>query len=280
MVNPKCTEKEKENYYFKNMEKYFETNKQSWNKRTDIHLESDFYDNENFIKGKSSLNAIELDLLGDISGKKILHLQCHFGQDTISLNKLGAEVTGVDLSDNAISKANELAQKTNAKAKFICCNIYDLPNHLNEEFDLIFTSYGTIVWLPDLNEWASIISKFLKPGGQLVFVDFHPVVWMFDDDFTHIKYNYFNNGEIVETDEGTYTDGENQPKLESITWNHSLSETTNALINSGLTIKSFNEYDYSPYDCFNNTVKIEERKYRIKGIDEKMPMVFSIVASK
>lgn len=262
------------------MEKYFETNKQSWNKRTDIHLESDFYDNENFIKGKSSLNAIELDLLGDISGKKILHLQCHFGQDTISLNKLGAEVTGVDLSDNAISKANELAQKTNAKAKFICCNIYDLPNHLNEEFDLIFTSYGTIVWLPDLNEWASIISKFLKPGGQLVFVDFHPVVWMFDDDFTHIKYNYFNNGEIVETDEGTYTDGENQPKLESITWNHSLSETTNALINSGLTIKSFNEYDYSPYDCFNNTVKIEERKYRIKGIDEKMPMVFSIVASK
>lgn len=259
---------------------HFETNRISWNKRTDIHLDSDFYDNENFIRGKTSLNPIELELLGDVSGKKILHLQCHFGQDTISLNKLGAEVTGVDLSDNAISKAKELAIKTNSSAKFICCNIYNLPEVLNEQFDLIYTSYGTIVWLPNLDDWANIISQFLKPKGEFLIVDFHPVVWMFNDEFSAIKYNYFKTEAIVETEEGTYTDGENQPPLQSVTWNHSLSETINSLLKQGLHLLKFNEYNYSPYNCFNNTIKIDEKKYRIKQLDNKIPMVFAIQAKK
>ena len=166
---------------------YIEINKQSWNKKTDFHIASEFYDNESFIKGKSSLNEIELNLLGDIKGKSILHLQCHFGQDTISLNRLGAKITGVDLSDRAIEKANELAKETNAEANFICCDIYDLPNFLDEKFDIVYTSYGTIGWLPDMDKWASIISHFLKPKGKFIFVEFHPVVWMFDDDFNRVK---------------------------------------------------------------------------------------------
>ena len=127
---------------------YIEINRQSWNDRTEIHLKSEFYDLENFRKGKSSLNDIELNLLGDIQGMTILHLQCHFGQDTISLSRLGAKVTGVDLSDKAIECAQNLAKDTNAQTRFICCDIYDLPNHLDEKFDLVFTSYGTIGWLP------------------------------------------------------------------------------------------------------------------------------------
>lgn len=123
---------------------YLEINKQSWNKKTDIHLKSDFYDLQGFLNGNTSLNEIELKLLGNITGKNILHLQCHFGQDTISLARLGAKVTGVDLSDNAIDKANLLAEKTRTKADFICCDIYDLPQHLDKEFDFVFTSYGTI----------------------------------------------------------------------------------------------------------------------------------------
>ncbi len=175
-------------------EDYLAINKNTWNTKTPVHLNSEFYGLEEFIKGKTSLKQIELDLLGEVKGKKILHLQCHFGQDTLSLARMGAEVTGVDFSDTAIKEANLLTQKINQSARFICCDVYSLPEHLDEEFDLVYTSYGTIGWLPDLNKWAQIIHRFLKPGGKFVFVEFHPVVWMFDDNFKEIKYNYFNVG--------------------------------------------------------------------------------------
>ena len=188
---------------------YLEINRKSWNSRVDVHLKSDFYDVKGFLEGESSLNDIELDLLGDIKGKSILHLQCHFGQDTISLGRLGANVTGVDLSDKAIDNAKILAKKANVNATFICCDIYDLPTYLNEQFDIVFTSYGVIGWLPDMGKWAKIISNYLKPNGKFIFVEFHPILWVFDDDFKRIEYNYFNSGAIREIQDGTYTDGEN-----------------------------------------------------------------------
>src|SRR5690606_21841820 len=117
---------------------YIEINRQSWNNRTEAHLKSEFYDMEGFLQGKTSLNEIELNLLGDIQGKSILHLQCHFGQDTISLSRLGATATGVDLSDKAIESARKIAKDTHSDAEFICCDIYDLPNHLDEKFDIVF----------------------------------------------------------------------------------------------------------------------------------------------
>src|SRR6476620_9886728 len=123
---------------------YLAINKKTWNSKTDVHIASDFYDTESFINGKSTLNEIELALLGDVSGKRILHLQCHFGQDTISLARLGATTVGIDLSDKAIDKATELATQLNVDAKFLCSDVYDLPNHLDEQFDIVFTSYGTI----------------------------------------------------------------------------------------------------------------------------------------
>ena len=261
-------------------ENYININRQSWNNRTDAHLKSDFYDMESFLKGNSSLNDIELQLLGDVQGKSILHLQCHFGQDSISLSRLGAEVTGVDLADKAIASAKEIAGKTNSTTKFICCDIYDLPNHLDEQFDFVFTSYGTIGWLPDLQKWANIISKFLKPNGQFIFVEFHPVIWMFDDDFEKIKYNYFNSGAIVENESGTYAQRNAEITQQNVTWNHAISEVVNSLIKSGLAIKSLDEYDYSPYNCFNKTIEIAPKKFRIMHLDNKIPMVYSIVAIK
>jgi SAM-dependent methyltransferase len=259
---------------------YIEVNKQSWNSRVESHLKSDFYDLEGFLKGNTSLNSIELELLGDIKGKSILHLQCHFGQDTISLARLGANATGVDLSDKAIDSANKLAKEANTSALFICCDIYDLPNHLNQKFDIVFTSYGAIPWLPDLDKWAKLISGFLNPNGKLVFAEFHPVVWMFDDNFEKIGYNYFNSGAIIETQEGTYADKNAPIQLEYVCWNHGMSEVINSLIKNGLEINSLNEYDYSPYNCFNNTIEFEPKKYRIKHLDNKIPMVYSIVATK
>jgi SAM-dependent methyltransferase len=259
---------------------YIEINKESWNKRTEVHFDSEFYDNESFIQGKNSLPAIDLDLLGDLNGKSVLHLQCHFGQDTISMHRLGAEVTGVDLSDKAIDSANELAELTKSAARFICCDIYDLPQHLDAQFDVVYTSYGTIGWLPDLNKWAQLIARYLKPKGKLVFVEFHPVVWMFDNDFNRVQYNYFNAAAIVETEDGTYTDREAAITQKYVSWNHPISDVVNSLAQNGLQINSFDEYDYSPYDCFNGTVEFAPNKFRIEKLGNKIPMIFALVATR
>ena len=136
---------------------YTEINRNSWNTKTDFHMKSEFYDLNGFLKGKSSLNEIELNLLGEVKGKSILHLQCHFGQDSISLGRLGAHVTGVDFSDKAIDSAEKLSKNCEINTTFICCDIYDLPQYLNEQFDIVYTSYGTIGWLPDLDKWESFV---------------------------------------------------------------------------------------------------------------------------
>lgn len=259
---------------------YIEINKKTWNNKTEVHINSEFYDNESFLKGKSTLNDIELELLGAISGKKILHLQCHFGQDTMNFSRMGAIATGIDLSDKAIEKAREFTAKLGLDTKFLCCDLYDLPNHLNEQFDIVFTSYGTIGWLPDLDKWAKVISQFLKPNGKFVFAEFHPVVWMFDNDFKEIYYDYFNVAPIIEDESGTYADRYANIEAKTITWNHPTSEVLNALIQNGLEINCFNEYDYSPYNCFQETEEFEPNKFRIKHLKNKIPMVFSIKATK
>lgn len=259
---------------------YLDINKATWNEKTKVHVASEFYDMHSFLNGKSTLNDIELSLLGDINGKNILHLQCHFGQDTISLARLGACTTGVDLSDVAINKATELATQLNADAKFICCDLYDLPNHLTEEFDIVFTSYGTIGWLPDMNKWAAIVSRYLKTGGKFVFAEFHPVVWMFDDYFKEVGYSYFNIETILETGEGTYADRYSKIENKTVSWNQPLSEVLTALLKNNLEITSFDEFDYSPYNCFNNTEEFEPNKFRIQHLGNKIPMVYSLTAIK
>lgn len=262
------------------MENYLDINKNSWNEKVETHLKSDFYFVDEFIKGRTSLNSIELDLLGNLEGKSILHLQCHFGQDTISLSRLGAKVTGVDFSDQAIHAAKELAEKTNSNAEFVVSDVYNLPNVLNEKFDIVFTSYGTIGWLPDLEKWANVINHFLKPEGKFVMADFHPVVWMYDDDFEGVNYNYFNEKEIVETYEGTYADFSADIVQKYVMWNHSLSEILQNLINQNLEIKTFKEFDWSPYPCFKHVDEFEKGKWRIKKFGNKIPMVYAFVAQK
>lgn len=259
---------------------YISINKATWNNKTDVHIASEFYDVEGFLKGKSTLNDIELSLLGDVTGKKILHLQCHFGQDTLSLARMGAKVTGLDLSDKAIERAREFAQKLNLDASFVCCDIYEAPNFINEKFDLIFTSYGTIGWLPDLGKWANVISHFLKPNGKFIMADFHPVVWMYDNDFKEVFYSYFNIEPIIEEETGTYADTEAELHSKTVGWNHPISEILNSLLKSGLELNQFNEYDYSPYNCFNQTEEFEKGKFRIKHFENKIPMVYSILATK
>lgn len=261
---------------------YLHKNRDSWNKRTEWHIGSEFYDMEGFLAGASSLQEIELALLGDVRGKSILHLQCHFGQDTISLARMGASVTGVDLSDLAIEKAREIAIQTrvSANASFIRCDLYDLPQHLDETFDLVFASYGTIGWLPDLTRWGKLIARYLKPGGRLVFVEFHPFIWMFDRDLANIEYSYFNVEPIVETLTGTYAAPTAPFTHENVSWNHHFAEVFTALLKNGLTISAFQEYDYSPYNCFANLVEEEPKKYRFAAHGRKLPLVYSLIATR
>jgi 2-polyprenyl-3-methyl-5-hydroxy-6-metoxy-1,4-benzoquinol methylase len=263
-----------------NHKDYFTVNKQIWNNRVSIHVNSEFYDVSSFKKGKTSLNEIELNALGNVKGKSLLHLQCHFGMDSISWAKEGAIVTGMDFSEEAINTAKCLAEEMNAHADFICSDVYDLPEVLKRKFDIVFTSYGVIGWLPDLDKWAEVIGHFLKPGGIFFIAEFHPVLWMMDDDFTHLKYPYFNNQVIETVSHGTYAERDAAISSTEYGWNHSLDEVISCLLKSGLQVCEFKEYPYSYYNCFNNTIKGNDGNYRIKGLEDKLPMMYSIKAIK
>ena len=260
------------------MKNYLDINRTLWDNRAQHHFDSDFYDIPGFLAGQNSLKQIELALLGDLKDKKVLHLQCHFGQDTLSLARLGAKVTGIDLSEVAIQKANVLAQKTGLEARFIVSDVLTLDQHLEETFDLVFTSYGVIGWLPDLVPWGRIIGKFLKPGGQFVMAEFHPVIWMFDDDLKQMEYSYFNRGLIIAKEEQSYA-GAAEKNLEAHCWNHALADVLQALLQAGLSITDFQEYSYSPYDIFGESVAVPGG-FQVKGKEDILPYVFSIIAAK
>jgi SAM-dependent methyltransferase len=264
----------------KGINEYFEANKNLWNQRTAVHKDSAFYDLAGFKAGTNVLTTIELNEIGDVKGKSLLHLQCHFGMDTMSFSRMGAKCTGIDLSDDAIKLAKEINDELKLDAKFVCCNVYDTSEYVKQQFDIVFTSYGTIGWLPDLDPWAKVIAERLESGGYFYMAEFHPVVWMFDDDFTHIKYHYDNKELIVMEDQPTYTGDENEITGKEYSWNHSISELLNALINAGLEIEFFNEHTFSPYSNFKNSVETEIGKWHIKGMEGKIPMVYSLKARK
>jgi len=259
---------------------FINTNRALWNARTPIHVHSKFYNVEAFRSGQCTLNAIEQELLGDFRNKSLLHLQCHFGLDSLSLARKGALVTGVDFSETAISEAQSLAKSMELPAEFVCANIYDLPNHLKGQYDFVFTSYGVIGWLPNLETWAEIIAHYLKPGGQFVLAEFHPVLWMFDNDFRQIAYSYFQDGPIMEKEKGTYADPNADIEMDSVGWNHSLDEVLGGLIAAGLRITEFQEFDFSPYNCFSNMVESAPGRFQINGMEGKLPMVFALKAEK
>lgn len=261
------------------MKNFLEINRKAWNNRVGVHLQSDFYELDLFLKGKSSLPSLDIELLGDIRGKSILHLQCHFGMDTLSMARMGAEVIGVDFSEVAIEKAKQLSEELNVAANFICCDVMDLSKCLKETFDIVYTSYGVINWLPDLDQWGKIISNMLKPLGKLIMIEFHPVLWTLDEQFKEIKYPYSQKEPFV-VDEPTYTDNGEKTVDRTITWNYGLSETINGLIQNGISIQEFNEYYYSPFNLSANMVEAASGQFKVRGLEDKIPMTYSIIGQK
>ncbi|MEZ8374990.1 class I SAM-dependent methyltransferase [Vibrio cyclitrophicus] len=253
---------------------YLEMNKEAWNSRTDTHVKSKFYDVESFKNGKSSLNPPELKLLGDVKGKSILHLQCHFGQDTLSLARMGADVTGVDLSSKAIEQANLLKKSLGLNAKFIESDVcqFDLIN--DEQFDIVFTSYGVLCWLSDLYEWANTVASSLKTGGQFHLVEFHSVNDLLSG------YSYFSKNDPDIDEEGTYTENCDGTTSTMATWSHSISEVVSALLAAGLTVEAFSESPYSPYNCFEGLEHIPGAGYQMLHKNQQVPLIYSISARK
>lgn len=260
--------------------KKFKINKDTWNAKVAVNAKSKFYNLANFKRGKSSLNKYEMDALGDISGKSLLHLQCHFGQDTLSLSRMGAKCTGIDISDEAIKLAKELNAELKLDANFVCCNGLDTSEYVTEKFDIVFTSYGTIGWLPDLKPWAKMISERLKAGGFFYIVEFHPIAWMFDYTVSPpvLKYGYHQKEAIYEEYEGTYADPDSKLLSKEYGWNHSLGEVVNSLSEAGLHIEYLKEHDPSPYNIFPGLMKNEEGMFELAN--KMYPLIFDIKASK
>jgi 2-polyprenyl-3-methyl-5-hydroxy-6-metoxy-1,4-benzoquinol methylase len=256
-------------------------NQASWDRRVPYHIASEFYDVPGFIQGNDSINEIEDPYLQDLKGLKVLHLQCHFGMDSIALARRGAQVTGLDFSEAAIEEACKLAISTGMDVQFVCADVHDADKLLpHESFDLIFTSYGVIGWIPDLMPWGKIISKLLKPGGRFLLTEFHPVYWMLSDDHKYFQYSYFNTELITDTQTGTYADANAPIEITYESWNHSFQDIFDSLLTVGLRISSFKEYDFSPYNINVDMYETSANRFMIKNLEGKMPLVFLIEAKK
>lgn len=259
---------------------FFEVNKETWNKKVSVHAQSEMYNMKSFKAGKTSLMPYELTALGDVDGKSLLHLQCHFGQDTLSWSRMGANCTGVDLSDEGIKLAKQLNDELKLDAKFLCCNVLETSNHITDTFDIVFTSYGTIGWLPDLKPWAQMIAERLNVGGVFYMVEFHPILWMFDyaDGKPKMTYHYSQKEVIYEEYEGTYADSESKIISKEYGWNHGLSEVVNSLVEAGLQIEFLNEHDESPYNVFPDLIPTENGMFKMEN--QLFPMIFELKATK
>ena len=272
------------------MDERTELNRTWWDRAALAHVKSRFYDVAGFKAGRISLNSIERDALGDVSGKSLLHLQCHFGMDTMSWARLGATATGVDFSGNAIEIARGLNDELGMDVRFIQSDIYDLPKVLDEQFDIVYSALGVLVWLPDVRRWAEVAANHLRPGGTLFLMDGHPVHHMFqsgnDDpqDATNLRvhsgYWHGTAGIRYPGDEPSYASGDVVIKGDTWEWQHTISDVINAVIGAGMTLTSYNEHPVSTYRAINGMTRSEDGWYRLPEGAPEIPMLYSLTATR
>jgi len=269
------------------MDEYRQSNRVLWNNWAQIHAESKLYDLEGFKAGTLSLKPIELEELGDVAGKSLLHLQCHFGKETLSWARLGAQVTGVDFSDRAIELARSLSEELGIPASFVLSDIYELPNALSGQFDIVFTSYGVLGWLPDMKRWGEVVAHFLKPGGTFYMVEFHPFAYVFDNtedgQGLKVSYPYASKEPLKFETHGSYAAPDADFHFVEYGWNHSMSDILNALISAGLRLEFLHEFHYAVHcNMFKAMEATEDGWDRLKNPIEReaIPLMFSVRAVK
>ena len=267
------------------MNEYLEANLAAWEARTPWHVRSKFYDVPGFAAGRDTLSAVELQALGDVRGKSLLHLQCHFGLDTLSWARHGAVVTGIDFSPTAIAEARKLAADLDLPATFVESELTALPTNLQGEFDFVFTSHGAIIWLPDLDAWARVIAHFLRPGGRFLVFEGHPFAYQFDDEREdaelRVRYRYFDTRtpqEAVES--GTYADLEAPIVTKDYIWAHSMAEIVTSLCQAGLVIEALEEHPFLAWPMFHWMVPTGDGFWKMPVGAPDIPLSFSITCVK
>ncbi len=267
-----------------------EMNRAWWDEVTPVHAGSEFYDVDGFLKGKTALDRLELDWLGDVAGKRVLHLQCHFGKSTIDIARRGAaQVVGVDFSPVAIKTARDLADKAGVtdRVSFVECDVlrldqvFEKQNALDKGFDIVFTSYGVIYWLSNLHRWGEIIAKMLAPNGKFVIVEVHPSVMMFEWENGRIerKFGYFHCEEgLTMPPMPDYADRNFTPVSETREWQWSLADVFRVLTKAGLRVTQFEEYPTCCFAPFQNMIECGDDMYRLPDDEPSMPMTFAMEA--
>lgn len=270
------------------MNEYLVANQALWEEWTAIHERSEFYDVEGWKAGRRKLPRFVVEEVGEVAGKDLLHLQCHFGMDTLSWARLGATVTGVDFSQRAIALARSLAAETAVEARFVQADVLELDQVLDGDFDVVFTSFGVLWWLPDLDRWARVIAHFLRPGGMVYVSDFHPVAQAMDDvdaDAPVPRYDYFPSPEPTAfAVHGSYADPDAKVEQEvEYGWAHSMGEIVTVLAQAGLRIEFLHEFPFTMFRAMPYLRESDDdaRTWRLPApYDGKLPLLFSLKATR
>jgi menaquinone-specific isochorismate synthase len=271
------------------MTDYRAVNRANWDERVPAHVASADYQVARFRKDPGFISEVvrfDLPLLGDVSGLRGVHLQCHIGTDTISLARLGASMTGLDFSGPALTAARELAIETGADATFVQSEVHKAADALGAGvFDLVYTGIGALCWLPDIRRWGSVVASLLRPGGRLLIRDGHPMLWTLDerDDLLVVRYPYFEQSEpLVWDEDGTYV--ETDASFEhTVTheWNHGLGEIVTSLLDAGLRISGLAEHDSVPWNAMPGKMqKLADGEWRLIDNASRLPHSFTLQAVK
>jgi SAM-dependent methyltransferase len=266
------------------VDEFVEANRRLWNEWAHINAASEFYDVEGFKRGGTRLRPYEIEEVGDVAGKDLLHLQCHIGLDTLSWARLGANVTGADFSSEAIELARKLATELDLPARFVCADLPDLPSKLRGDFDIVYTSRGVLGWLPDLADWAGVAAHFVRPGGFLYVTEAHPLLWTFDDDEEvrelRFRYSYFGGEPLAFPTQGSYADRTAQVREPmEYGWNHSLGEIVTLLAEAGLRVEFLRELPFVDWPV-PFLVQRDDGTWRLPEGQPELPLFFSLKARK
>ncbi len=263
----------------------FAQNKTSWDQRVPVHVASEFYDVEGWLREGRGPRPEEIAAVGEVSGLDLVHLQCHFGLDTLAWARLGARVTGLDFSEPAIEQARVLAARAGLedRATFVCANVYDAAEALDHQtFDVVYVSLGALCWLPSVDRWASVAAALARPGGRLFLHDVHPLSDALSDDELVLEHTYFEEPEPYIDDSGfTYTDGTYSVAMErNYSWNHSLGEIVTSVIDHGFVLEGLEEHDWTSFARFPWLVRAGDRRYVLPPGRPRIPLSFSLSARR
>ena len=264
------------------------SNNALWDEWTAIHERSAFYDLDGFKQGGIRLRQYEIDEIGPVEGKDLLHLQCHFGIDTLSWARLGARVTGADFSQAACDLASSVAAEIgHPEARFVRSDLFDLPASLEGDFDIVYTSRGILGWIPDIRRWAEVVAHFVRPGGVFYITEIHPIAQAFENEGVapgelRLTYPYWEHREPLAFDNiGSYADPAAPVTVpKEYGWDHGLGEIVTALIDAGLEIRSLREYPFVDWKL-DFLVEGDDGAWRMPpDAPGELPLFFSILARK